>query len=60
MVGIGMGCIYFLCVYGLVFIDVYNLCFEYILEDSNGNLWIVKVCEKINNFCNILFLSILK
>ena len=53
--------VFIFCVYtGLAFIDVYNLRPEYISEDSNGNLWIVKAREKTNNLCNIPLLSIPK
>ena len=53
--------VFIFCVYtGLAFIDVYNLRPEHVLEDSNGNLWIVKPREKTNNICNIPLLSIPK
>jgi len=50
----------FQCYTGLAFIDVYNLRPEHLMEDNNGNLWIMKSREKTKNMCNIPLLSIPK
>ena len=50
----------FQCYTGLAFIDVHNLRPEHLMEDNNGNLWIMKSREKTKNMCNIPLLSIPK